>query len=76
MASDSRSATYVLFFFRVNFIELKFLDCCRLVFPSAVGLGEKWNGRIVFGDVMQLERGLFAMFVAIKNRVKNARIFV
>ena len=28
------------------------MDCCRLVSPSAVGLGEKWNGRIVFGDVM------------------------
>ena len=50
--------------------------CCRLVSRSAVGLGEKWNGRIVFGDMMQSERGLFAMFVAIKNGVKNARIFV
>ena len=51
--------------------------CCRLVSPSVVGLGEKWNGRIVFGDVMQSERGLFAMFVAIKKYdVKNARIFV
>ena len=47
-----------------------------LVSPSAVGLGEKWNRRIVFSDVMQSERGLFAMFVAIKNGVKNARIFV
>ena len=75
LASDSRSATYVLFF-RVNFMELKLLGCCRLVSSSAVGLGEKWNGRIVFGDVMQSERGLFAMFVAIKNGVKNARIFV
>ena len=46
------------------------------VSPSAVGLGEKWNGRIFFSDVMQSERGLFAMFVAIKNGVKNARIFV
>ena len=42
-----------------------------MVSPSAVGLGEKWNGRIVFGDVMQSERGLFAMFVAIKNGVKT-----
>ena len=33
--------------------------CCRLVSRSAVGLGEKWNGRIIFGDVMQSERGLF-----------------
>ena len=32
---------------------------CRLVSRSAVGLGEKWNGRIVFGDIMQSERGLF-----------------
>ena len=48
---------------------------CRLVSPSAVGMGEKWNGRIVFGDVMQSERGLFAMFVAMYG-VKNARIFV
>ena len=47
-----------------------------MVSPSAVGLGEKWNGRIVFSDVMQSERGLFAMFVAIKNGVKNAKIFV
>ena len=40
-------------------------------------MGEKWNGRIVFGDVMRSERGLFAMFVAIKkNGVQNARIFV
>ena len=46
-----------------------------MVSPSAVGLGEKWNRRIVFSDVMQSERGLFAMFVAIKNGVKNARIF-
>ena len=49
--------------------------CCRLVSLSAVGLGEKWNGRIVFSDVMQSERGLFAMFVAIKNGVKNVRSF-
>ena len=28
-----------------------------MVSSSAVGLGEKWNGRIVFGDVMQSERG-------------------
>ena len=33
--------------------------CCRLVSRSAVGLDEKWNGRIVFGDVMQSERGFF-----------------
>ena len=46
-----------------------------MVSPSAVGLGEKWNRRIVFSDVMQSERGLFAMFVAIKNGVKNARNF-
>ena len=31
----------------------------------------KWNGRIVFGDVMQSERGLFAMFVAIKKIEDN-----
>ena len=51
--------------------------CCRLVSRSAVGLGQEWNRRIIFGDVMQSERGLFAMFVAIKKkRVKNSRIFV
>ena len=49
--------------------------CCRLVSPSAVGLGEKWNGRIVFGDVMQSERGLFAMFVAIKKWSKKREDF-
>ena len=49
--------------------------CCRLVSPSAVGLGEKWNGRIVFGDVMQSERGLFAMFVAIKQWSKKREEF-
>ena len=75
LASDSRSATYVLFF-RVILWNWSCLDCCRLVSPSAVGLGEKWNRRIVFSDVMQSERGLFAMFVAIENGVKNARIFV
>ena len=32
-------------------------------------------GELFFGDVMQSERGLFAMYVAIKNGVKNARIF-
>ena len=49
-------------------MELKLFGLLRLVSLSAVGLGEKWNGRIVFGDVM---------FVAIKkNGVKNARIFV
>ena len=40
--------------------------CCRFVSPSAVGLGEKWNGRIVFGDVM---------FVAIKKKWSK-KIFV
>ena len=43
--------------------------------PSAVGLGEKWNRRIVFSDFMQSERGLFAMFVAIKNGVKKRKDF-
>ena len=65
LASDSRSATYVLFF-RANFMELKLFGLLSFGFPSAVGLGEKWNGRIVlivFSDVMQSERGLFAMFV-------------
>ena len=58
----------MFFFFRVSFMELKLFGLLRLVSLSAVGLGEKWNGRIVFGDVM---------FVAIKkNGVKNARIFV
>ena len=38
-------------------MELSCLDCCRLVSPSAVGLGEKWNRRMVFSDVMQSERG-------------------
>ena len=66
LASDSRSATYVLFF-RVNFMELKLFGLLSFGFSSPVGLGEKWNGRIVFSDVMQSERGLFAMFVAIKN---------
>ena len=42
---------------------------------SAVGLGEKWNGRIVFGDVMQSERGLSAMFVAIKKWSKKREDF-
>ena len=46
-----------------------------MVSPSAVGLGEKWNGRIVFGDVMQSERGLFAMFVAIKKWSKKREDF-
>ena len=46
-----------------------------MVSPSAVGLGEKWNKRIVFSDVMQSERGLFAMFVAIKNGVKKREDF-
>ena len=46
-----------------------------MVSPSAVGLGEKWNGRIVFGDVTQSERGLFAMFVAIKKWSKKREDF-
>ena len=66
----------MFFFFVLILWNRSCLDCCRLVSPSAVGLGEKWNRRIVFSDVMQSERGLFAMFVAIKNGVKNARIFV
>ena len=67
---------HMFFFFVLILWNRSCLDCCRLVSPSAVGLGEKWNRRIVFSDVMQSERGLFAMFVAIKNGVKNARIFV
>ena len=39
------------------------------------GLGEKWNGRIVFGDVVQSERGFFAMFVAIKKWSKKREDF-
>ena len=57
-------------------MELKLFGLLSFGSPSAVGLGEKWNRRIVFSDVMQSERGLFALFVAIKNGVKNARIFV
>ena len=57
-------------------MELKLFGLLSFGFSFAVGLGEKWNRRIVFSDVMQSERGLFAMFVAIKNGVKNARIFV
>ena len=64
------------FFFVLILWNGSCLICYRLVSPSAVGLGEKWNGRIVFGDVMQSERGLFAMFVAITKWSKNARIFV
>ena len=72
LASDSRSATYVLFF-RVNFISLV---CCRLVLLRQLVWERNAMGELFFGDVMQSERGLFAMFVAIKNGVKNARIFV
>ena len=53
-------------------MELKLFG---LVSRSAVGLGEKWNGRIAFGDVMQSERGLFAMFVAIKKWSKKREDF-
>ena len=63
------------FFFMLILWNRSCLDCCRLVSPSAVGLGEKWNGRIVFGDVMQSERGLFAMFVAIKKWSKKHEDF-
>ena len=59
---------HIILFFRVNF-----MDCCRLVSPSAVGLGGKWNGRIVFSDVMQSERGLFAMFVCDKKKWSKKR---
>ena len=52
--------------FRVNFMEVVWFVVV-FVSRSAVGLGEKWNGRIVFGDVMQSERGLFAMFVTIQK---------
>ena len=55
------------FFFRVNFMELKLFGLLSF------GLGEKWNGRIVFSDVMQSERGLFAMFVAIKKKWSKKR---
>ena len=44
LASDSRSATYVLFFVLILW-NWSYLDCCRLISPSAVGLGEKWNRR-------------------------------
>ena len=70
LASDRWSATYVFFFVLILW-NLSVLLCCRLVSPSAVGLGEKWNGRIVFGDVMQSEGGLCAMFVAIKKWSKK-----
>ena len=58
---------HMFFFFRVNFMELKLFGLLSFGVSLAVGLGEKWNRRIVFSDVMQSERGLFAMFVAIKN---------
>ena len=56
LASDSRSATYLLFFVLILW-ELKLFGLLSFGFPSAVGLGEKWNRRIVFSDVMQSERG-------------------
>ena len=58
---------HIFLFFVLILWNWSCLDCCRLVSSSAVGLGENWNGRTVFGDVMQSERGLFAMFVAIKK---------
>ena len=58
----------MFFFFRVSFMELNLFGLLSFGFSSDSGLGEKWNGRIVFGDVV---------FDAIKeNGVKNARIFV
>ena len=66
LASDSRSATYVLFF-RVNFMELKLFEL--LSFGFSFG---SWFGR---GDVMQSERGLVAMFVAIKIWSKKRKDF-
>ena len=60
LAADSRSATYLPFFVLILW-NWSCLDCCRLVSPSAVSLGEKWNRRIVFSYVMQSERGFFML---------------
>ena len=73
LASDSRSATYVLFFFRVNFMELKLLGIVVVWFLlRQLVWARNGMGELFLGDVMQSERGLFA----IKKWSKNWRIFV
>ena len=72
--SDSRSATYVLFF-RVNFMELKLLGLLSFGFSFGSWFGREMEWENCFGDVMQSERGLFAMFVAIKKWSKKREDF-
>ena len=68
LASDSRSATNVLFF-RVNFMERKLFGLLSFGFLlRQLVWARNGMGEIVFGDVMQSERALFAMFVASKKR--------
>ena len=66
----------MFFFFRVHFMELKLFGLLSFGFSFGSWFGREMEWENCFGDVMQSERGLFAMFVAIKNGVKNARIFV
>ena len=54
-------------------MELKLFGLLSSGFSFGSWLGEKWNRRIVFSDVMK--KGLFAMFVAIKNGVKKRKDF-
>ena len=51
----------MFFFFRVNFIELKLFGLLSFGFSFGSWFGremewENWNGRIVFGDVVQSEK--------------------
>ena len=73
LASDSRSATYVLFF-RVNFMEVVWIVVVWFLLRQLVwarnGIGE-----LFIYDFMQSERGLFAVFGATKKWSKKREDF-
>ena len=56
-------------------MELKLFGLLSFGFSFGSWFGREMECRIVFGDVMQSERGLFAMFVAMKKLSKKREDF-